>query len=419
MDCKEVKEKWANYFMGNMSTEEQLKIEKHIQSCPVCQEWSKEDLYDEDEEAKLFFSNEEVRIGAEESKGDRLFQEDEIPIDKQKKMLWKAKWKHRLSNALTLISLLIIGSIISGILTSLYYGVGGETSKMQTGSEIVSVATQMTMPNVYVGGGGMNSGFYFNVNMDYSIHKTLGQQEKTIGQVEGRLLFNFLSVNREWNEGQYDVMLHFIHPGYYESQPDTEKTFLQELTDETWEALSILPEGTVSEMAISFDSLYEIDDVYPILDGYDLNIAWYGIDTGVEDQVKAEYASPYLSANSGILGFHERGVFELMPGNSLSLETRGDGDVRAEAFQNGLRFLSENEKQVTRYLWSINSIGATLSERYQFIQENGVKTYGVVVTGPTKELLRLQEVEEIQFATLGEVDLWNWYRKGAGGTIYN
>lgn len=39
---------------------------------------------------------------------------------------------------------------------------------------------------------------------------------------------------------------------------------------------------------------------------------------------------------------------------------------------------------------------------------NGFMVYGAVVTGPTKELLRLQELEEIQGVQLGEITFWNW-----------
>lgn len=49
-----------------------------------------------------------------------------------------------------------------------------------------------------------------------------------------------------------------------------------------------------------------------------------------------------------------------------------------------------------------------LNERYKFLEENGFITYGAVVTGPVKELLKLRDVEGVQGEQLGEVELWNW-----------
>lgn len=49
-----------------------------------------------------------------------------------------------------------------------------------------------------------------------------------------------------------------------------------------------------------------------------------------------------------------------------------------------------------------------LQERYDYIQANGFKVYGAVITGPTKELLKLREEPGIYQVQLGDVELWNW-----------
>ena len=49
-----------------------------------------------------------------------------------------------------------------------------------------------------------------------------------------------------------------------------------------------------------------------------------------------------------------------------------------------------------------------LEERYQYLQENGFQVYGAVVTGPTKEVLKLCSETGIHEEELGDVELWNW-----------
>ncbi|MDT8860383.1 anti-sigma factor [Alkalihalobacillus sp. MEB130] len=329
----------------------------------------------------------------------------------------KTKWKNRAKNVWMIFLIVIVGSIVSALLTAFYYGFGSTEGGIgEKASQVLRTATQMTMPNVYLGGGGINTNVFFTMNMDFHIGKQLGRENKGLGRLHGKMFFHQLTVNREWADGQYDVKLYFLHPHSVETQPEREQSFYKETLDETFETLKILPEGTVSEVAITFDQLYDLDDVYDLLEGYEFDIVWYAIDTGVEGDGDP-HRSPYLSANSGILGFHERSIFDLSGGNG-SIETRGEGQKRADAFKRGLHLLAENEKLANRYVWYMEE-DKTLEERYHFVEENGVKTYGVVVTGPTKELLALQENDFIIYATLGEVDFWNWYSRPASGTIYN
>jgi len=49
-----------------------------------------------------------------------------------------------------------------------------------------------------------------------------------------------------------------------------------------------------------------------------------------------------------------------------------------------------------------------LQERYDYLKKNGFQAYGAVVTGPTKELLKLKNIEGVSNQKLGDVELWNW-----------
>ena len=50
-----------------------------------------------------------------------------------------------------------------------------------------------------------------------------------------------------------------------------------------------------------------------------------------------------------------------------------------------------------------------LEDRIAYMKENGVNMFGVVVTGPTKEILKLKDEQWVGGMKVGEVRLWNWH----------
>ena len=179
----------------------------------------------------------------------------------------------------------------------------------------------------------------------------------------------------------------------------------------------MLPEGTVSELAVSFDKNYTLDEVYKIFSGYDVELLWFPVNTGVESGLE----DLYISTLNGLWGFPHFGhslIYE--PGNSggYSLKVEGDSDKKDAAFIDAMEFLVEHESWAKK-AYRGNDKELLLKQRLDYVKENGVQVYGAVVTGPTKELLRLKEVEEIKFPVLGEVTWWNWQARNYHGTILN
>lgn len=50
-----------------------------------------------------------------------------------------------------------------------------------------------------------------------------------------------------------------------------------------------------------------------------------------------------------------------------------------------------------------------LSKRISFLEKNGRKTYGAVVTGPKVEVEKLMSYEKVRKLKVGEARLWNWH----------
>jgi hypothetical protein len=400
--CEDVENKWQAYLNGTCSEEGEHLIDEHLNNCERCQHRLEMEMDEQESQTKK-----------EKNLIEHKNRVNELPIKKQKQLLRRAKWKNRLTTAFTIFFLFIFISLISGLLTGLYYVLGGEDGKANQAMQVVKTATEMTMPNVYLFDSTINTNAYFTAEMEMSIKKQIGGKIKRIGHLEGNMLLNQLTVKRDWYDGQYEVNLSFIHP-YFASNQLEEQIDLERILRETWDTLEILPDGTVAELATSFDEQYDIQEVNDLLSDYDLDIVWYAIDTGTE-KYGTRYGSPYLTASNDLFGIHDYAVFDFIEGG---LTDSGRDGKREEAFKKGLKLLAENEKMTKRYMPFISK-DTSLIERYRYVEEHGVKSYGVVVTGPTKELLKLQENETIIYATMGDVDFYNWYSTPTSGTIYD
>ena len=108
---------------------------------------------------------------------------------------------------------------------------------------------------------------------------------------------------------------------------------------------------------------------------------------------------------------------------AFTIQANGEGERRAQAYMNELQYLIAHPKWTNTLLSSIQVDpqvrGVTLEQRYAFLQKNGVKIYGAVLTGPTKELLKLQEEKEINSPFVGAIDWWNWDQQSASGKEFS
>lgn len=274
------------------------------------------------------------------------------------------------------------------------------------------LATEWTVPNV-------RGDFRFEKEeltflgtqkLSYDLLKRVGNDEKVIGQatVMNRLASpSTFSLShpgqRELNEFSFSLPI----------DPQTDRKLGGNAWANVWETLSMLPEGTVGELAFSTTSFMESKELVEFLGKYDLHILWMPLYTG--EFVDYE---PYVATRGSASG----GVQSLsVPHFGLS-----GGNDRSESFHESTRILWLNEESLSEseelmlnnmeyllmnkkksYYEQFLRLGH-LEEKYQYLTNKGFTVYGAVVTGPVKELLKLQDVSFIQGEQLGEVELWNW-----------
>lgn len=382
MTCKELRSLWEKYEADQCSDEEKKNIEAHLESCQDCSLFIERKL-DEEEIPVIPTNNLE--------KADPLL---------MKKSMRKAKWKQRLNNTTFLIAVVIGVWLIGGMLSMMFYTDSNRRDIMV----VEQLAIESLLPNVNVRSTGFNTKSFFRADIEMRLDKTVGKETVPVGKLTFAHAFkNIINTEREWINGQFDTKLYFVHPSA--SNYDD----IHERYDQFWDVLEKLPEGTVSEVAISFNQTYSVEDINFLLSRYFLDHQqmplWYALDVGYEVEEKH---GPYLGVGE-VVGFPKYMDY----GHYYNDSNMSEADQVVEMMK---RF-SENENTVKKM--GISFIDEwDFEDKYEYVKENGVQVYGVVLTGPTKELLKLKELEEITFATVGEVELWNWFDRPASGSMY-
>lgn len=121
------------------------------------------------------------------------------------------------------------------------------------------------------------------------------------------------------------------------------------------------------------------------------------------DQLYRRYGSITLSGVIGLTGgfMTADNYNSMMWGVIISTESLVDSEQR---ILSNMEILLDKPENYYRRVLGLDH----LPEKYKYLKEKGFTVYGAVVTGPVKELLKLQDATIIQGEQLGEVKLWNW-----------
>ena len=366
MKCEDVNNHWDNYINGRCTNQVEQQIDEHIEHCDSCKD-----------RLELYAMKEQPITNEWNKKG--------------KKIIRTAILKNRLSTFFTFILLLIGLVMFSSLLTSIFYT---WNDKIERASLVNQTFFQMTNSNYVLQHIGVDTTPFFKVNFELDVQKLVGRERQIIGTHEQSLLLNRFT-NIYFPEGVSLTDLYFvnrnINVNYTEYKP-------------AWVTLEKLHEGTVSEIAVTFTEGLTYSELISLISNYDISLAWAGIET---DRFESyEYEIMYVGHD--VIGMNEISLFDFTHINGVNSINSEDGEIREKIVKDTLNYLIENKKYL-KQLNRINSIKAFDAEAaLAYIEENGVNLYGAILTGPTKELLKLQNEGKILFATMGEVDFWNW-----------
>jgi hypothetical protein len=383
---KEFEKKLKDYTEGKLSDDERAEIEKEME---------KMELY----QAHL----EKVMNDANTPIHDKKGQDEPPKIRKEKVIIRKGKWKARITNTWTVLSVLLLITIVSSFMTSLFFGIG-EPNRMDTYRDVVSSTIAVTRPNVDVNLSS-NVHTFFSIDVNGKMKKKIGSSYESIGEFSMPFLLGKPGNHTiSWLDDRMADTIHFYEP----------KTKRSEVEDsEEWNILEKLPEGTVAEVFLSFEQLFTTDELLKKFEHQNMEPVWFAADVGIEadsgDDPVGFPSTPIWHHDDWIVDSYteeKTGFFGKVitkTSSTPSVDPNGDGKLREENFLQTLK-LMQTYRSITKQI----APSFKIDEAIDYLETNGVKLYGAVVTGPTKELLKLQEEPWVKTVRVGEVRLWNW-----------
>ncbi|MCU4768960.1 anti-sigma factor [Bacillus toyonensis] len=372
MGCAEFKKLWEKYEKGTLTRDEQEQLESHIETCAECEAHLDE----------LLTKSEPVK--------------KKLPPKDLKVPFWRIKWKHRLQTFGFILSICIVIYIIGGVLSAFYFQ-ANNNKRLEEIREVPSLALEATIPNSRVMGGGTSVEAFFRTNSSFDLVRTVGKKEMPLGTVKTKSFLSSVDVTKQtWMNPFYQPKLFFVHPKTKQGD------YLKDSSKKVWDTLAKVHDGTVAEVAISFDKSYTLKELEPLL--YSIFEAqelpptpvWYALDTG-QERINEEN---FILSGSDFIGFPEHIRF-------LDDETENQKTQEGKVIEM-MRILSTHKKTVSKVAMLPES-ELNLDKRYKYVKDNGVKVYGIVITGPSKELLKLQNSPHVRYATLGDIEMWNWF----------
>jgi hypothetical protein len=365
---EDFKEKLKAYAEGRLSEEEKLIMEKELEKLELYQEFLDEQDY--------INSSKQPEI-------------PEYNIKSQDKIIRKSKWKARLIIADIVILLISISLIVLRSLTASYYNFGNP-NKVTLYTNAIKAAVETTIPNAKVHGSTFKAGSFFSSEIGVKYSKEVGNEEISQDNVTVKFRFSKPSIITDLPLQQP------VFYGYSENSEPSSENSPTSLEGTPWSRLDKLPEGTVSEAYITFNKLYETDEILQMFKNKNLDLLWLAV-----------YIGDLEEPNTYFIGFPHRNDFRQMRKNSpWPIETiplYENGKLRNDYFIKTLEYLSQY-KNIARVVDPMPDYKAALD----YVNKNGVKIYGATITGPTKEILKLKGDGQITGITVGEARLWNY-----------
>jgi hypothetical protein len=334
----------------------------------------------------------------EEEQRDTIREAGSLQLNpkRAKELMRRGKWRARSWSIGGVIGIVLAAMIVNSILTSIYYDLG-KPEKRNLYADVIESAIAVTSPNMRII---LNSSPSSVLGIKYygDLQKQVGNERVYMGDLNTTM---FLGWPRLMDQNDNKNSSNRYSPFY--------------LPDESNEGngipgsskLSSLPEGTVAETYVSFDRMYSTDEALKLFEGKDMEPVWLAVYTGEAGEEGTAAVRHPVGFPTMPMWHEEDGYTTVYKNGSTtsypSVETYGSGDVRNENFVNTLRLLSQH-KAITNYYTHFFDVDQVLD----YVEENGVSIYGMVVTGPTKELLKLKDAPFVRYLHVGEARLWNW-----------
>nr|WP_263324368.1 anti-sigma factor [Neobacillus sp. Marseille-Q6967] len=308
---------------------------------------------------------------------------------KQKNIIKTGKNTARITNIMISLAILLLIIPVMTLFTYGYYAFGGR------GDRLIDVAAKtiyVTEPNMSLEEMELEHEIgFFSMDIFFDVYKRIGKEDFKAADYNIHFALNQPSFPEKNN--YLDRPLPELPNAETESLLHPEVAIIPFDREREWNILKKLPDGTVGEVHLSLSKLVDPDELEDMIPD-DIEIRWLAVDTGLEAKGVDHEGVPV-----GPIGYPA-----LIDTTTWS-PFNGRDQTNAEVFVDILSLLEKNEVVAEKVA---RAKTLEIGKRLDYIEKNGIKVYGAVVTGPTEELRKLEQIKDIRTMKVGEVKLWNW-----------
>ena len=373
MNCSDVKNKLPHYLSDECSPEEKFEISKHISTCPECMQ-ALEEL-----DKPILKNISSIK-----------------PLDTGKLLNNARKALVLKVTATTVASIIIIIStffvLIPGILKTIQY------PKITNITRSLIDIVQFTSPSPVGGYGNSLASFgSYSFNISAYTHDITGTKKKDSREINRN--FNLLTGTFK---SPAPHLSQFIHPSVKVSDE-----FLSRITpDIAKKILTKNGDTTVATVDLSLKATLSLDEVTAALEDLDLKVIWMAVECGSEgEQPKNMSTGKNQYIQWGIPGQ----LFNANNSNSPEFKLSNVSEYEKSIMEE-LKWLDENKHYITadKSLLKFNDLDNSVGNRAKYIIDNGIKVYGLRITGPSSELSKLDARLSIRAEEVIDIDFYYW-----------
>lgn len=373
MDCKDVKNKLLHYLSKQCSLEEKLEISNHISTCPHC-------MKDLDQLEEPIFKN-----------------TDHIKSLDTGKLLGKARKALILRVAITtMLSIIILISTFFVLTPGILKAV--TSPKLPNITRSLADITQFTSP-VPVSGYGNSLASFGNYSFSITAYtyEMIGTKQKGASEVKSK--YNMITGTYQ---SPVKPLVQFTHPDVTVS----DKLLESRTSAIAKETLIKNGDATVAVVDISLKSVLSLEEVVTSLKDLDVKVIWMAVECGSED------FKPKNMSN-GQNQYVQWGVPGQLfnPNRMDTAEFDYSSPPKYEkAVIEELKWLANNKKFIAadKSLLKFQGYDNSVGNKAKYIIDNGLKIYGLRITGPSTELSKLEDKLKIRIEEVMDIDFYYW-----------
>ncbi|CAM3352986.1 MULTISPECIES: anti sigma factor C-terminal domain-containing protein [Saccharibacillus] len=405
------KRKLQAYQNGTLPGEERAELEAELEKLEAYQAYLDELMEDDSEPDRLADRAEEDGSGSRETAEGRKsgFGENErLRRKKERRIIRRAKWKSRGITAL--VTLIVLGLVFggSGLFTHYYYTqreVGPTAQALrEVNEQALGLIVETTMPNRYLMPNGGDPGLLFDLTISGRVQHVWGSEGVSEKEIRQDYRFGRIRDTRITSlngaSDLYSKRFATADEGRLWLPGGSDRKQEEARNAGVWQTLSDLPKLTVSELYVSLDREYgqqELDRKF-----WGLRVAprwfaarsgqeWAGLDSytvmDAEGNTKPAQPEDYLN----LYVHNPVGANGGMGASYIPVRSETNGEYLkhgALSWKSGLVEALRRVAQSPEVAASVSPVD--FASAAAEVEANGSKVYGVVVTGRSEELAKLQ-----------------------------